>query len=257
MNANQQKSLKFDREIKRVAIWSGPRNVSTAMMRSWGNRPDTFPHDEPFYAHYLAHTGLTHPGADEVLRHHETNWREVVKQILGPIPPGKTIYYQKQMAHHLLPHFDRDWLLKLKNAFLIRNPKDMLLSLSQKLDQITIEDTGLPQQLEIFEHIRRETGTIPPVVDAEDVRNRPRETLSVLCASLEVPFSESMLHWPPGRRDTDGIWAKHWYASVEASTGFRPYVPAQEPLPEFLLPIYRECRRIYETLSVHRLCHSS
>lgn len=244
-------------EIKRVAIWSGPRNVSTAMMRSWGNRPDTFTHDEPFYAHYLAHTGLAHPGAEEVMRHGETDWRAVVGQILGPVPEGKTIYYQKQMAHHLLPHFDRDWLLELRNGFLIRNPKDMLLSLHQKLERITLEDTGLPQQLEIFNYVRKAMGATPPVIDAADVSNHPKATLTALCDALGgIPFSDKMLHWPPGRRETDGIWAKYWYASVEASTGFRPYATSQDPLPDKLLPIFQECQRIYEILAKHRICHS-
>ncbi len=237
----------------RVAMWSGPRNISTALMRSWGNRPDTAVCDEPLYAHYLARTGLDHPGAEEVITHHEPDWRKAVEALVGEIPGGKPIYYQKHMAHHLLPEIERDWFGHLTHAFLIREPREMITSLAKILPDPTAEATGLPQQVEIFSWVRARTGRTPPVIDSRDVLDDPRRILTLLCESLGVPFLESMLSWPPGRRETDGIWAKHWYASVEQTTEFQPYVPKPEPVPEPLKGLLDVCQSYYETLYAERL----
>ncbi len=237
-------------------MWSGPRNISTAMMRSWGNRSDTFVTDEPLYAHYLKSTGLQHPGAAEVIAHHESDWRNVVAWLTGPIPqPGKTIWYQKHMSHHLLPEIDRDWLTAggVLHAFLIREPREMLTSLMRNTPNPTLRDTGLPQLVEIFEHIWRERGRTPPVIDSRDVLKDPRKLLGLLCDALGVPFDDAMLHWPAGPRETDGIWAKHWYASVEQSTTFEPYKPKDDPVPGALRPLLTECMRHYERLHAVRL----
>ncbi len=236
-----------------IAMWSGPRNISTAMLRSWGNRADTVVCDEPFYAHYLQRTGLDHPGAAQVIEHHETDWRKVVRWLTGPVAEGKTIFYQKQMAHHLLPEIDREWIAALRNVFLIRDPDEMLASLSRVLPSPRLEDTGLPQQWELFESERRRTGKVPPVIDARDVLTDPRGALQRLCAALEVRFSESMLTWAAGRRPTDGAWAPYWYASVEKSTRFQPYAPHRRPLEAQLARLATECRRHYEKLYNHRL----
>jgi len=238
---------------KRVAMWSGPRNISTAMMRSWENRSDTVVCDEPLYAHYLRETGIDHPGAEEVIRHHENDWRKVVAGLVGEIPGGKAIYYQKHMAHHLLPKIDRNWLDDLDNCFLIRDPREMLTSLIKNLPRPRIEDTGLPQQIEILEFVRRKSGKMPPVLDARDVLTDPARMLRLLCAALGVPFAEAMLSWPAGRRETDGIWAKHWYEAVERSTGFEPYKRKMDELPAELEPLHRECRECYERLYELRL----
>ena len=131
---------------RHIAMWSGPRNISTAMLRSWGNRQDTFVCDEPLYAHYLEQTGLDHPGAREVIEHHETDWRKVVRWLTGPVPEGRRLFYQKHMAHHLLPDIGREWLTDLTHCFLIREPREMLTSLIRKTTQPTLEDTRLPQQ---------------------------------------------------------------------------------------------------------------
>lgn len=249
----------FTREIimttpgLRIAMWSGPRNISTALMRSWGNREDTVVCDEPLYAHYLQVTGLDHPGRDEVIACHEPDWRKVVAQLVGPIPDGRGIFFQKHMAHHLLPEIGRDWLSQVTNCFLIRDPQEMLTSLIKILPQPTVEDTGLPQQLEIFELVRRETGQIPPVLDARDVLDNPRQRLTQLCDRLRVPFSERMMSWPPGRRTTDGVWARHWYAQVESSTSFRPYESKGEPVPESLQDVLLHCQDCYDRLSEFRL----
>lgn len=237
----------------RIAMWSGPRNISTAMLRSWGNRPDTFVCDEPLYAHYLQQTKRKHPGAREVIEHHETDWRKVVAWLTGDVPDGKAVFYQKQMAHHLLPMIDRGWLGELTNCFLIRDPREMITSLVRKLPDPKIEDTGLPQQVEVFEFVRRETGGVPPVLDARDVLEDPRRILTLLCEAVGVDFRESMLSWPAGTRDTDGIWAKHWYANVEKTTGFEPYRQKPDAVPDALVALHAECMEYYNTLHGHRL----
>ena len=238
----------------RLAMWSGPRNVSTAFMRSWENRPDTIVVDEPFYAHYLQVTGLEHPGRDEVIAQHETDWQRVVERLLGPLPPGVEVFYQKQMSHHLLPHMGREWLDAVTHAFLIRDPAPMLVSLGEKLGDFALEATGLPQQVEIFEHVLRTTGRVPPVVDAADLLAAPEPMLRTLCTALGIAFSERMLSWPPGRRATDGVWARHWYERVERSTGFETAEPSPVPrLEGRAAELEARCRPLYERLHAHRL----
>jgi hypothetical protein len=237
----------------RIAMWSGPRNISTALLRSWGNRPDTFVCDEPLYAHYLVQTRIAHPGADEVIQHQENDWRKVVDWLTGPIPEDKPIFYQKHMAHHLLPNMGRDWLDRVTNCFLIREPREMLTSLLHFLPEPTLADTGLPQQVEIYRQVRQRTDRTPPVVDARDVLDNPRGTLALLCDSLGVPFTEAMLSWPPGRRFTDGIWAKYWYAAVEKTTSFQPYSPKHVPVPDSSRGLHEQCDELYQQLYPQRL----
>ena len=241
--------------LLRLAMWSGPRNVSTALMRSWGNREDTVVVDEPFYAHYLKVTGLDHPGREEVIAHHESDWRRVVDSLLAPLPDGVSIFYQKQMSHHLLPQMGREWLGAVTHAFLIREPRPMLASLDDKLGDFDLAATGLPQQVEIFDHVVRTTGRIPPVVDSADLLAAPGPMLRALCAALEVPFTSRMLAWPPGRRSSDGIWAKYWYDRVERSTGFEapPATDVPRELPPPLATLDAQCQPLYERLHAHRL----
>jgi hypothetical protein len=236
----------------RIAMWSGPRNISTALMRSWGSRSDTVVCDEPLYAHYLAETGREHPGRGEIIAHHDADWRSVVERLTGPLPGGG-IFYQKHMAHHLLPEMERDWVLDLRNAFLIRDPAEMLPSLAKVLPDPTLRDTGLEQQVELFERVRDATGETPPVVDAKEVLLNPEGMLHALCTALGVPFCDAMLSWAPGRRATDGIWAKHWYDAVEQSTGFKPYESTSESVPERLQPLLATCQDYYQQLFTHRL----
>jgi hypothetical protein len=247
----------------RIAMWSGPRNISTAMMRSWGNRPDTFVIDEPFYAYYLKATGKKHPGAEEVTANGETDWRKVVAQLTGPIPGGKKVFFQKQMTHHLLPEVDRQWLVDLTNCFLIRDPREVILSYIKKNPDPALEDLGFVQQAEIFDFVvgtsrcdvrgRHSAVSLPIVIDARDVLENPRRILRLLCEAVGVEFVEAMLSWPPGLRDTDGVWAKHWYGEVARSTSFQPYRPKNEPVPERLREIYTQCRECYERLYEYRL----
>lgn len=226
------------------------------MMRSFESRSDSYVTDEPLYSHYLKVTGLPHPGRDDVIAHHESDWRQVVEWLTGPVPEGKPLWYQKHMSHHFLPNIDRTgdgWLAQLLNCFLIREPRAMLASFAKVVPNPTIEDTGLPQQVELFEQLRDRQGAPPPVIDARDVLLDPRRTLSALCLRAGIEFQESMLSWPPGRRATDGIWAEHWYAEVERSTGFAPYRPKGDDLPERLEPLAERCSRLYEVLAEHRL----
>src|SRR5215218_1396094 len=235
-------------EVLRIAMWSGPRNISTAMMRSWGNRPDTFVCDEPLYAHYLLKTGRRHPGAEEVIAAGQTDVSRVTEWLLGPVPRGKRVFYQKHMAHHMLPEIDRGWLRRLTNCFLIREPREVLTSLAKHVPDATLPDTGYPQQAEIFDLVRHWTGRLPLVLDAHDVLDNPQKMLSLLCEAVGVEFSEKMLSWESGLRDTDGVWAKYWYKEVETTTSFRPYQPKNEPVPPQMHDMLAECQRFYGRL---------
>jgi hypothetical protein len=241
-------------EPVRIAMWSGPRNISTAMMRSWGNRPDTFVCDEPFYAHYLQVTGLEHPGAGEVIAKGETDWGKVVAHLTGDDPDGKRVFYQKQMTHHLLPEIDRAWLDAVTNCFLIRDPAEVIASYIKKNDDPVLEDIGFVQQAEIFDWVCAHAGAVPPVIDAHDVLENPEKILRLLCDAVGLEFMEAMLSWPPGLRETDGIWAKHWYGEVEKSTCFRkPAHRGREPVPERLRGVYEGSRECYARLYQYRL----
>jgi Sulfotransferase domain len=238
----------------RIAMWSGPRNISTAMMRSWGNRGDTAVIDEPFYAYYLRATGKKHPGADEVMAGGDTDWRNVVDQLTGPVPNGKKIFFQKQMTHHLLPEVDRQWLGAVANCFLIRDPAEVITSYIKKNDvDLALEDLGFVQQAEIFDWVSQNTKQRAPVIDARDVQQNPKRMLGMLCDATGVEFDEAMLSWPPGLRETDGVWATHWYSEVARSTSFQPYRPKNAPVPERLGEIHERCRECYEKLYQCRL----
>ncbi|MEY2540537.1 MAG: hypothetical protein QOI22_139 [Verrucomicrobiota bacterium] len=251
----------------RIAMWSGPRNISTAMMRSWGSRADTIVVDEPFYAYYLGATGRKHPGAEEVIASGETDWRKVVSQLIGPIPNRAKTFFQKQMTHHLLPEVDRQWLGAVTNFFLIRDPAEVITSYIKKNDDPALEDLGFVQQAEIFDWVRqnvvgtprcgvsgqRSALSAPIVIDAKDVLQDPERMLRLLCDAIGVEFDKAMLSWPPGLRGSDGIWAKHWYAEVARSTSFQPYRPGNGPVPGRLREIHERCRECYDRLYEHRL----
>ena len=237
-----------------IAMWSGPRNISTAMMRAWGNRPDTTVVDEPFYAFYLKTTGKEHPVAGEVIAAGETDWRKVVAELTGPRHRDPShIFYQKQMTHHLLPEMERDWLAHLTNCFLIRDPAEVIASYLRKNDDPALEDIGFVQQAEIFDWVRERSGVVPPVIDARDVLQNPERILRLLCEAVGVEFDPAMLRWPPGLRETDGVWAKHWYGEVAPSTSFQPYQPKSAPVPERLREVHERCRECYKQLYQHRL----
>ena len=242
----------------RVAMWSGPRNLSTALMRAWGSRPDTAVTDEPLYAAYLAATGLDHPGRADVLASQPADWRDVAAALSGPVPGGRAIWYQKHMAHHLLLETGRAWLddRSFRHAFLIRDPASVVVSLDRVMPDPALDDTGFPQQAELFERVCQRDGAAPPVLDTADVLRDPPGVLRALCARLDVPFDPAMLAWAPGPRDTDGAWAPHWYGSVWASTGFGPPRDMAPEVPGRLAEVVQAARPLYASLSRHRL-HAS
>ena len=237
----------------RVAMWSGPRNISTALMYSFENRSDCYATDEPLYASFLLKSGTPHPGAKEVIENNESEVGKIIKTLTGPIPDEKQIWYQKHMCHHLPPDSDISWIDNFKNCFLIRNPREVLLSLSKITDSIDLLSTGLPQQLTIFRHVIKSSEKIPPVIDSADVLEDPESILSVLCESIGIPFSKRMLSWDPGPRNCDGLWGKYWYDSVWKSSGFSPPTPKDGELSEHLHSVLEESTMIYQELREMRI----
>ena len=202
----------------RLAMWSGPRNISTALMRSWENRRDTRVVDEPLYAYYLNETGLNHPGREEIVAAGETSWQPVVAELIAPV---EGVYYQKHMTHHLLPQLPREWITELTNVLLIRDPAEVVASYIRGRADVVAEDIGLVQQTELYDQLGAEV----PVIDAADFLRDPEGYLRWLCDYAGVGFSDRMLQWPAGPRDSDGVWAPYWYRAVIESTGFEPYRP--------------------------------
>jgi hypothetical protein len=240
----------------RIAMWSGPRNISTAMMRAWENRSDCAVSDEPLYAHYLAHTGLDHPGREEVIADGETDWQRVVDGLLGPAPGNAPVWYQKHMTHHLLPHIDHGWIAQLRNVLLIRDPREVVASYIKSRAEVTADDIGLPQQVELYDELAA-AGAPPPIIDAGDFLRAPEAHLRALCDWLGIDFTDRMLHWPKGPRDSDGSWAPHWYAHVWESTGFEAPVAHAVQLSGNAAEVAEACRPHYERLHARRMICSS
>jgi len=231
-------------------MWSGPRNLSTAMMYAFASRGDCAVWDEPFYAAYLAKTGIHHPMRDDIIATHDPDAASVSAACTGPIPHGKALYYQKHMTLHMIPEFDRGFMRDLTNVFLIRHPARVVASYSQKREAPTLADIGFVQQAELFDEVAGWMGRAPLVIDSADIRANPRESLTKLCTALGIPFTENMLSWPAGPKPYDGVWAPHWYNAVHASTGFGeaegplPTLPAEyAPLVEQALPHYQRLAR--------------
>ena len=239
----------------RIAMWSGPRNISTAMMRAWENRADCAVSDEPLYAAYLAQTGLDHPGRDEVIAAGDTDWRRVATALSeGPAPGNAPIWYQKHMSHHLLPGMDHDWIHALHNVMLVRDPDEVVASYLKSRATVAPEDIGLLQQDRLFDELAQAAGEAPPVIDAGDFLQDPEGQLRALCTRLGIGFDPAMLAWPAGPRDSDGVWAPHWYDAVWKSTGFER--PAERPRPALSGEGARAadaCRPAYERLRAFRL----
>jgi hypothetical protein len=230
----------------RIQCWSGPRNVSTALMYAFASRADTRVVDEPLYAHYLRVTGAQHPGREDVLASQDPDGERVVRDlVLGPC--DRPVLFLKQMAHHLVD-LDRSFLAHTRNVLLVRDPREMLPSLARSLGEPRLSDTGLERQVELLEHLDS-LGRSPPVLDARELLLDPPGVLAELCARLEIPFDAAMLSWPAGGRSEDGVWARHWYAGVHRSRGFEPYRPPREPFPERLEPLLDHCRPLYERLA--------
>jgi len=233
----------------RIAMWSGPRNLSTALMRSFGNRLDCVVSDEPFYAAYLKLTGSDHPMRVEILRHHQTDWRKIDAALAGTPPDGRALWYQKHMTHHMLPEIGRGFMRACRHAFLIRHPARVLASYAAKRETVAFGDIGFAQQEALFDEAGALAGEAPPVVDADALLADPPRILRALCTALRIQFSEAMLSWPPGPRATDGIWASHWYDAVNRSTGFSQPRPAPRLDDPHLMKLQDQAMPIYERLA--------
>jgi len=229
----------------RINLWSGPRNVSTALMYSFAQRRDTTVVDEPLYGHYLRVSDARHPGMDEVLATMDCDGERVVADFLADC--ATPVLFLKQMAHHLVA-LDRAFLTQTVNVLLIRDPVQMLPSLAQNLPLPTLRDTGLATQRELYQQLLA-LGQQPPVLDSKQLLLDPPGVLRQLCAQIDIPFDEQMLQWPAGARPEDGSWAKYWYKSVHQSTGFAPYQAKTEPFPPKLLSLLAACRPHYEALA--------
>ena len=230
----------------RLAMWSGPRNISTALMRSWENRSDCRVVDEPLYAYYLAETGLNHPAREEVIAAGETSWQAVVADLTAPTDG---VYYQKHMTHHLIPQLPRDWIGSLTNVLLIRDPAQVIASYVRSRADVVAEDIGLVQQAELYDQL----GGSTPVIDSADFLQDPESYLRWLCAYAGVQFARTMLCWAPGPRDSDGVWAPYWYDAVLASTCFEPYRPREVELHGPALEAAKRSRPHYERLHAVRV----
>ncbi len=220
-------------------MWSGPRNLSTAMMYAFAARGDCAVWDEPFYAAYLKATGLVHPMADEVIAAGEADPDRVASRCLGPIPQAQSLFYQKHMTLHMIPAFDRGFLRGLTNVFLIRHPARVVASYSKKRESPTLMDIGFVQQAELFDQVADMLGHAPVVIDSAAIRQAPEAALTALCRRLAIDFTPRMLRWVAGPKSYDGVWAPHWYNAVHASTGFDE---PEGPLPD--LPA--ECRELVD-----------
>ena len=236
-----------------IAMWSGPRNISTALMRSFENRSDCFVSDEPFYSYFLHKTGLEHPLRAEIIKSGLVDYHEIVKYITGPIPFSKKIWYQKHMAHHILKESDLNWIKNMKNCLLIRHPSDVILSYSKKNEINSIQQLGYLQLTDIYEMLFQEIGIPPIIIDAQDLLKEPRKMLIKICENLKINFDEKMLSWSPGSRKTDGIWGKYWYKQVKISTGFNPYIKTDQIIPPKYEALYDECMKYYDFLYQNRI----
>ena len=238
---------------RRIAMWSGPRNLSTAMMRSFASRSDTFVADEPFYGCFLKTSGADRPMRAEVLAAMDCDWRSVMASLRGEAPDGSPIWYQKHMWHHMVGSIGYDDFAGFTHAFLIRKPERMIASYLRKRESAAFEDFGLERQLEFFEREADRLGHAPPVIDAGDVLMNPQNVLPRLCEELAIPWDIAMLSWRPGPRETDGPWAPHWYGAVEASTGFGPPETDHVELTEEGQRLADRCRPYYDRLAAYRL----
>lgn len=236
----------------RLAVWSGPRNISTALMRAWENRPDCVVVDEPLYAYYLDRTGLDHPGREQIIAAGQTDWSAVVAELTGSAAGGAGVYFQKHMTHHLIPGLPRDWLGRLHNVLLIRDPAEVVASYVRSRDAVVAADIGLVQQAELFDQLAA-SGQTPPVIDAADFLRDPEAYLRWLCDWLGVDFTDAMLSWPAGPRASDGVWARHWYETVRASTGFTPWRARDTHLTGAAATAAEQSRPCYDALAAHRL----
>ena len=243
------------RKLTRIAMWSGPRNLSTALMRSFESREDCFVSDEPLYGSFLKRTGIFHPMSNQVIQSMECDYEKVVRDLCEMKIEEKTIWYQKHMCHHILDEDDISWCLNLTNCFLIRHPKDMLRSYIKRREKFSIKELGLKKQLDIFNYIKLKSGIIPPVIEVNQLLLNPENYLKKLCKIIEIPFSKKMLKWNKGTRKTDGVWGDYWYENVKNSTGFIYTKPLQldQNLPENMEKMLNNLTIIYNKLADYQI----
>ena len=240
-------------EPVRIAMWSGPRNLSTTMMRRFGARPDTACVDEPFYAAYLVASGLTHPMQEEILAAQPHDGAEVARAMLGPVPGGKPVFYQKHMTHHMDPAIPRGWMDGVTNVFLIRHPTRVLASYARKMETVNLEVIGIPQQAELFDRVCQKLGKAPPVVDSDDILADPPGMLRALCGAVGIDYTDDMLSWEAGPKPEDGVWAPHWYDAVWQSTGFGEPRMHVMGLPSELMDLAEAALPRHEAIASHAL----
>ena len=236
-----------------IAMWSGPRNISTAIMRSFENRSDCYVSDEPFYAYYLKRTGEKHPLKNKIINQYSTDYEKIISSITGIIPNNKSIWYQKHMAHHHFLDQNIDWIEKMVNCILIRHPSEVIKSYSKKNKINSILQLGYPQLKYIFDTIKYKIDINPVIIDSTDLLYNPENILKKVCKKIGIPFLESMLSWPRGKRETDGIWGKYWYKNVESSTNFKKIITNKIKTPICYKNILNESMKYYNYLYDYRL----
>lgn len=237
----------------RIAMWSGPRNLSTAMMRSFGSRADSFVSDEPFYGAYLKHTGDPQPMMDQVMASMDCDWHGVARTMTGPCPTGAPVWYQKHMAHHMVGPVAHDDLAGLRHAFLIRDPARVVASYAAKRVSVRPDHLGTDKQVEFFDREADRLGHAPPVIDSADILRDPPVMLQKLCAALGIAWDPAMLHWAAGLHPTDGIWGAHWYDAVVSSTSFGAPDKPQPELTRDERAVAEACRPDYDHLARHKI----
>ncbi len=240
----------FSMTTSKICLWSSPRNISTAMMYSFAQRPDTVVFDEPLYAHYLRVTGIEHPANAEILASQDNYADNVIRDIVLA-DHGKPVAFFKQMTHHLVD-VNEDFLFDVSNIIFIREPRQIIRSYSEIRPEVTMQDVGIAKQLYLYNKLT-EGGHTPVVLDSNEILNNPPKVIAALCEALHIPFYEEMLHWPAGPRSEDGVWAPHWYSNVHKTTGFEKQASSSKPLPEYLHPLYEESKQYYNQLYSHSI----
>lgn len=238
------------RPTHNIQLWSGPRNISTALMYSFAQRKDTTVWDEPLYANYLLRTGIDHPGREETLREHEPDSEKVIQEMLEG-EWGTPVLFNKQMGHHLTG-LRTDWLKDTINIFLIRHPGEVINSFSKVIEKPDLQDIGIKDQWELFRQLR-EKGHDPVVMDGNEILKNPRGILSAACRQMGIPFDPAMLSWQAGARPEDGVWAQYWYSNVHKSTGFAPYIEKSREVRSDLQPLLEEALPYYQQLIPYAL----
>ncbi|QEC67141.1 sulfotransferase family protein [Panacibacter ginsenosidivorans] len=237
-------------DTTRICLWSSPRNISTAMMYSFAQRPDTIVFDEPLYAHYLRATGVVHPGQKEILQSQENDGNKVVNELmLGSF--DKSVAFFKQMTHHLV-ELDEKFLSRMKNILFIRDPKQIISSYAQVRPDVNMQDIGIEKQWHLFEQLTTNNQNCV-VLDSNEILKAPKKVLAELCQAIDIPFYNEMLHWPTGPKSEDGVWAKYWYDNVHKSTGFEKQATSSRTLPGYLESLYNESKKYYDQLFQHSI----